>query len=274
MPIQQKVWKIGAVVGVLLAVYLFTLSISQLKSIGYIGSGIQPTNTISVDGTGDAYAIPDIATFSFTVTDTEKVVADAQAKVTDKMNAAKKSLSSQGIADKDVQTTYYSINPHYEYQNAVCPQATSVLISGNVGAPVYCPPGKQTITGYDVSESVSVKLHDTSKAGTLLASLGSLNVDNLSGPSFDVDNPDSVQAQARATAIADAQAKANTLAGQLGVHLVRIVSFTENNNSSYPRPIMYAAGVASDSAKAAPVPEISAGQQKVTDNVTITYEIQ
>jgi len=60
------------------------------------------------------------------------------------------------------------------------------------------------------------------------------------------------------------------LAKELGVRLVRIVSFTENNGS-YPRPVMYGLG-ASDSVatKAAAVPEISAGQQKVTDTVSIT----
>jgi hypothetical protein len=202
-------------------------------------------------------------------------VADAQAKATDKVNAALAVVRAAGVADKDIQTQYYSINPHYEYQNAVCPTYAS---AGSVGSmmptPVYCPPGKQTLTGYDVSQSVSVKLRDLSKAGALLTSLGSAGVENLNGPSFDVDNPDMVQSQARAAAITDAQSKAKALAGQLGVRLVRIVSFTENNNS-YPRPVMYAMGATdSISAKAAPVPEVPTGQQKVTDNVTITYEIE
>jgi hypothetical protein len=272
MPIQQKVWKIGAIVGILLAVYLLALSISQFKSIGYIGSGISPTNTISVSGTGDAYAIPDMATFSFTVNDTEKVVADAQTKVTTEVNAAMTAVEGQGVDKKDIQTTYYSINPHYEYQNAVCPALAPT--PSNIATPVYCPPGKQTITGYDVSESVSVKLRDTTKAGTLLVALGTLGVTDLNGPSFAVDNPDAVQSQARSTAIADAQSKAKTLAQQLGVSLVRIVNFSEDNGS-YPRPVMYAMGATdSVSAKAASVPDISTGQQKVTSNVTVTYEIQ
>jgi len=297
MPIQQKVWKIGAIVGILLAVYLLALSIGQFKSIGYIGSGINPTNTISVSGTGDAYAIPDIATFSFTVNDTEKVVADAQAKVTTKINAAMTAIEGQGVDKKDIQTTYYSINPHYEYQNAVCPMSADVAnsssASGGVSSsgvmipasaptpalaptpitPIYCPSGKSVITGYDVSESVSVKLRDTTKAGTLLVALGTLGVTDLNGPSFAVDNPDAVQSQARSTAIADAQSKAKTLAQQLGVSLIRIVSFSEDNGS-YPQPVMYAMNASVGAAKAAPVPDISTGQQKVTSNVTITYEIQ
>ena len=265
--------------GILIAL-VAVLVIKELKAIAYVGSGIQPTNTISVDGTGDAYAVPDIATFSFTVTDTEKAVADAQTAVTTKANAALKAVTDQGVAQKDIQTTYYSINPHYEYQNAVCPQ--SAVYNGRASSgimipttPVYCPPGKQTLTGYDVSESVSVKLRDLTKAGALLAALGSAGVSDLNGPSFAVDNPDTVQGQARTIAIANAQAKANQLAKQLGVSLVRIVSFAENNNGSYPQPIMYAANASlGGTAKAAVAPEVSAGQQKVTDDVTITYEIQ
>jgi uncharacterized protein YggE len=139
--------------------------------------------------------------------------------------------------------------------------------------PIYCPPGKSVITGYDVSESVSVKLRDTTKAGTLLVALGTLGVTDLNGPSFDVDNPDAVQSQARTIAIADAQSKAKVLAEQLGVQLVRIVSFSDDNGS-YPQPVMYAMNASVGATKAAAVPDISTGQQKVTDNVTITYEIE
>ena len=139
--------------------------------------------------------------------------------------------------------------------------------------PVYCPSGRQVLTGYDVSESVSVKLRDLSKAGSLLASLGSTGVENLNGPSFDVDNPDAIQAEARTKAIADARTKADALASELGVRIVRVVSFSENNGS-YPGPIMYAMNASTGAAPKAAAPEIAAGQQKVTDSVTVTYEIQ
>ena len=123
-------------------------------------------------------------------------------------------MSGAGVADSDIQTTDYSISPQYEYQNAVCPQNTGV--SNGVMIPattVYCPAGKQTLTGYQVGEASSVKLRDLTKAGTLLASLGTAGVSDLNGPSFDVDNPDAVQAQARSMAISDAQSKAQELVG-------------------------------------------------------------
>src|SRR5580704_13836318 len=54
----------------MLAIFLLVLTIGELKSYRYIGSGITPTNTITVDGEGIAYAVPDTATFTVTVEDT------------------------------------------------------------------------------------------------------------------------------------------------------------------------------------------------------------
>ena len=270
MNIPQNFWKtLMGFVGILI-ILAFVFIIKELKSISYVGSNPTQTDSISVDGTGNAYAIPDVATFSFTVSDTEKTVALAQTNATAKINAALKVVSAAGVADKDVQTTSYSIDPQYQYQNAVCPANSYGAVPVT---PIYCPPGKQTLTGYEVSESVSVKLRDLTQAGSLLASLGSAGVSDLNGPSFDVDNPDTVQGQARSAAIADAQSKAQELAKQLGVSLVRIVDFSENSGGS-PSPIMYAENASVGAAVPAAAPQVPAGQQKVTDNVTITYQIQ
>ena len=289
--LKLKAWKIGCGVGALLMIFLFVASLKQLSSISHIGDAL-PVNTINVTGTGDAYAVPNIATFTFSVTDTEKTVADAQTKATTEANSALAVVRASGVADKDIQTEGYSISPHYTYQNAVCPQQSAynsdayagsgsvgsgVMIPAIASAPataVYCPPNKQTLTGYDVSESISVKLRDLTKAGSLLASLGTTGVSDLYGPSFTVDNPDFVQAQARSIAIADAQSKAQALAKELGVRIVRVTSFNDNSGG-YAYPVMMAMSAKADSTgSASPAPEVPAGQQKVTDNVSITYQIQ
>ncbi len=254
--------KILKVVGVLVAIYLAVLSIKQLKSITYVGTDTQQSHTISVDGTGNAVAIPDIATLSFTVTETAKTVADAQAQATKKVNTTISALKSSGITEKDIQTTSYNINPHYEYQNSTC--------SSNG----ICPPSKSVVTGYDVSQSTDVKVHNLTKVGDLLTLIGSNAVQSVSGPSFSVENPDITQAEARSKAIDNAKMKAEVLAKALGVHIVRVVSFSETGATPYPvRYDMMMVGAAST--KAAPVaPEISTGEQKITSNVTITYEIE
>jgi len=228
-----------------------------------------------VNGTGDAVAIPDVATFSFTVTETAKTVVAAQSAATTKSNTAIAAVKAGGVADKDIQTLSYSIDPHYDYQNGTCVyNVSSGSVSSGVMIPssAICPPGKSVLTGYDVSESIQVKVRDLSKAGDLFSSIGSLGVENVNGLSFSVDKPDAVQAQARSAAIADAQSKANELAKELGVHIVRITSFNESNNQ--PGPIMYAMDSAKSVSAPAASPQIPAGEQKVTDNVTITYEIE
>jgi uncharacterized protein YggE len=290
--LKIKAWKIGCGVGVLLMLFLLAASLKELSSISHVGDSA-PVNTITVSGTGDTYAVPDVATFTFTVSDTEKTVAAAQTKATTQVNSALAVVRAAGVADKDIQTEYYSINPQYEYQNAICPQpavynssassgsgcvSSGVMIPTIASAPtpitsVYCPPNKEVLTGYQVSESISVKLRDLSKAGSLLVSLGSAGVSNLNGPSFTVDNPDSVQAQARSKAIADAQSKAQELSKELGVRIVRVQSFNDNSGG-YAYPVMAMSASVGGASKSAPAPEVPAGQQKVTDNVTITYQIQ
>jgi uncharacterized protein YggE len=260
--IKFRAWQTGLTVGILLAVFLAVLVIKEIKSISYVGQSASTPNTISVTGEGEQFATPDIATFSFGVTETAKTVTEAQTAATTRMNAALKALSDAGIDKKDIQTSSYNINPHYEYQTALCNSS-------------YCPGGKQVLTGYDVSQNVTVKVRKLDQAGTIFATIGGLNVQNVNGLDFSVDNPDAVKAAVRKQAIDKAEAKARELASQLGVHLVRIVSFNEDGN--YPQPY-YAKGMAMDAAapraQANVAPEIPAGQQKVTSNVTITYEIR
>jgi len=250
----------------MLGIFLFALILSTFKSMQYIGSGVAATNTISVTGTGDMFAVPDTAEFTVTIDEKGKDVPTAQTAATTKGNAVIAYLKGQGIDQKDIQTTNYSVNPTYEYQNASCAGASG-------GAPVYCPPGRQILTGYEVSQSLTVKVRDTQKAGAILSGVGGLGASNVSGLNFTVADQDLVEAQARDKAIADAKAKAETLAKSLGVKIVRVVGFSENQN--YPvYAKSYALDSAAGSAAVAPSPEIPTGQNKITSNVSVTYEIK
>ncbi len=87
---EYGVWARRAALSVLvlLAVFLLVQVFADLKGLRYIGSGIPPTNVISVEGDGEAVAVPDIATFTFSVVETAKTVAAAQEAATKKMEAA------------------------------------------------------------------------------------------------------------------------------------------------------------------------------------------
>ncbi len=255
----------GAAALALLAVFLFVASVYAFKSVRYIGSGISASNTIQVSGEGEVFAVPDTATFSVTIQERAKVVADAQKTATEKANSIIAYLKEQGVEEKDIQTADYNVNPEYEYTNGSCSAG-------------YCQPGKQTLIGFSVSQTLSVKVRDTDKAGELLSGVGGLGASSVSGLSFTIADEDALKAEARDEAIANAKAKAEELASALGVHVVRVVGFSENDYQpyySYARGGMAMDAMSVEAAqKAAPSPELPVGQNKITSNVNITYEIR
>ena len=98
-----------------------------------------------------------------------------------------------------------------------------------------------------------------------------LAVQNVSGPDFALESPSAGQDAARAKAIADAKAQAQVLASQLGVHLGRIVSFSEGYGG-YPVYAMSAGTKSVDSAT--PAPNLPTGENTYSDTVSITYAIR
>ncbi len=268
---KQKKQFLGAVVGVLglLTIFLLIQSINSIKQFSYIGHDLNSTNVITVTGEGFVLAVPDTVTFFYSVMEKDKTIPDAQNKVNQKSNDIINALKSLGIADADIQTTDYSSYPTYE-QSTGCPVPLGV---NSETANYLCPPIKQILTGYEVNQTVTVKVRKTADAGAALTKVGELGATNISGLSFIVDNLEAVKAQARDKAIADAKAKAAVLAKSLGVKMTKIINFYENGN----QPI-YSQGVDMLSTKATNVPTVApnlpVGQNKITSDVSITYELQ
>lgn len=259
----QRIQQFAVFALTMLGLFLLVLTISSLKQYRYIGSGVAASNTITVSGDGEVFAVPDTATFSVTVQEEAKEVKAAQEVATKKGNDIKAYLKSQGIDEKDIQTIDYSVYPQYDYTTGVC--------SGG-----YCPPGKQVLRGFQVSETMTIKVRDTKKAGDLLAGVGSKGASSVSGLSFTIDDQDKLEQQARDKAIAKAKEKAEALADALGVSIVRVVGFSEGGGD---RPIYYAKSMAlgmggATDAAMPPSPEIAVGQNKIVSNVTVTYEIR
>lgn len=251
----------GAAALGMLALFLLVATVGGFKYVRYIGSGVAATNTITVSGDGEVFAVPDTATFTVTVRERAKDVKTAQGTATTKMNAIIDYLKGGGVDEKDIRTSDYSAYPQYEWTQGVCRDG-------------YCPPGKQNLVGYEVSHTLTIKVRDTDMAGELLSGVGSRGASEVSGLSFTIDDEETLQAEAREMAIEDARAKAAELAKQLNVRLVRIVGFSENGYQPY-----YAYGRGGEAAldavssKAVP-PALPAGENKITSNVTVTYEIR
>lgn len=248
-----------AIIGALAILSLFLLAETANIAQDFGRPSHPATDTITVSGDGQAIKAPDVARVTFTVENTAKAVSDAQAQTTKQANAAVDYVKKQGIEDKDVKTLSYNVAPQYSY-----PTCTAT----------YCPPDRTPkVTGYQVSQTVQVTMHDLTKVGDMLSGLGNLEVQNISGPAFGLEDPTAGYDAARADAINKAKAKAQVLSKQLGVHLGKIVNFSENSGG-YPYPTMaYGLGGGATDSKAA-TPNVPTGENTYTANVSITYEIR
>lgn len=251
-----------AFIGTLCILALFLLAETMNIAANFGRPSSPATDTITVQGSGQATLPPDVARISFTVENTKLTVADAQAATTKQANAALDFVKKQGIADKDVKTLSYNISPQYSYPNP-CPSGA------------LCPDYSRApkITGYQVSETVQVTMHDLSQVGAMLGGLGELGVQNLNGPAFALDDPTAGYDAARADAISKAKEQADRLAKQLGVSLNKIVNFSESSGGySYP---MYAYGMGGGVAESkAATPSVPTGENTYNASVSITYEIR
>ena len=250
-----------ALTGVLsiLALFLLAQTITIAENFGR--SSTPATDTVTVNGTGQATLPPDVAKVSFTVQNTAPSVADAQAATTKQVNAALSFVKGQGIVDEDVKTLSYNISPQYSYPTSPCP----------IGAMCPAYSGTPKITGYQVSESIQVTIHDLASVGAFLGGLGSLSVQNISGPNFALNDTTAGYDAARADAITKARAQASLLASQLGVRLGKIVNFSESSGN-YPGPMF--AGVSASAVKETATPSVPVGENTYNASVSITYEIR
>ncbi len=243
----------------ILSVYFVIKLINEIRAGEYIGTKETP-NTIQVTGDSEVFAAPDIATISFTARGEGSTTKIAQGKEAEIVNKAIDFLKGKGIAEKDIKTSNYNAQPKYDYGTVVC--------SKN-----YCPSPQPRIVGYETTQTVDVKVRDIDAVGDLLTGIGSTGVSDLSGPNFSIENEDKLKDQARSEAIAEARDRAEKLAHDLGVDIVRVTNFQESGGGF---PMYYAKDALQSAGAVAPQanPAIPAGENKITSNVTITYEIR
>lgn len=207
---------------------------------------------IWVNGEGKVTVTPDIAIINLGIESQEATVAEAQAKAAEAMDNLIQALKDQGVDEKDIQTQYFNISKVTRWDND---KMTEVVI------------------GYRVTNTVTVKIRDVEKAGTIIDAVVAAGGDltRINGITFTVDDPTSYYNEARKAAIANAKAKAQQMAAESGAKLGKITYITENN---YFQPVYrsfdsYSAAVPETAVKTA----ISEGQLEITTTVQIAYAI-
>lgn len=238
----------------------FLIFVLMIAVIGYFVVSIDEksrtaeTKTIVVAGTGEVYASPDVGVINISVQTEDMDVSKASSDNSEKMNAIVSFLKGEGIEEKDIKTTGFNISPRYEYNYKT---------------------GERTLAGYEVTQTVNVKIRDLTKIGTVISESTSLGANDISSLSFIIDDDDAVKEQAKELAIKDAKEKAKNLEKALGIKLVRIVGFYESSSPAYDSYYYgLGAGESMKTASSVAVPTIETGQNKVTSNVSITYAVR
>jgi uncharacterized protein YggE len=187
---------------------------------------------ITVTGHGKISAIPDTAWVSGGVHTQAKTATEALNNNNNLMEALIEVLKNANIRNKNIQTSGFNVHPIYDYSKG----------SG------HRKPISPKITGYRVSNSVTIKIIDTDKLGKLLD-------------------------EARKLAITDAGKKAKLYAQTAGVDAGNIISISELG-ARLPQPVhrlteMHQAKIMSD---ASTVPVVR-GEQDISASVNVVYEL-
>ncbi|MBI2042623.1 MAG: SIMPL domain-containing protein [Candidatus Nealsonbacteria bacterium] len=237
---------------------LLIMSISFAKDI-FVSKAPEVSNNISFTGTGEVFIKPDLALITFAVQNEATTVAEAMSENTKKMNAIIDATKNLGVDGKDLETTSFNISPRYEWLD----------LETCINYP--CPSGERILVGYEVYQSLRVKIRNLEKTGNIIQSATDMGATDVSGLQFSVDNEDELKNQARKMAIDEAKNKAKELSSQLGVNLNKIINFSE---SEFPAPVfLYGLEQISMGSGMPDVPRVETGENKIEVTVTITYEI-
>jgi len=208
----------------------------------------QSGNQFTVSGQGRVYVKPDVAIVNLGVKTEASTVDQVTKNNTEKINAIIQAIKDLGIDEKDIQTTNYNLSPLYNWTE----------VNGRV------------FEGYVLNQNISVKIKDFTKIGDVLAqstSKGANQVDNLQ---FTIDNPEELRNQAKAKAIEQAKANAESLAKASGIRLGELINIYE----TYDSPVSYKMAEGMGGSDMIITPNIQPGQQEIVVTINLTYRIK
>ena len=208
---------------------------------------------IWVTGRGEVSAVPDIVNLRLGIEAEEVSVAEAQTEATAAMDDVMAALIANGVAEKDIQTQYFSIRRVTRWDRET---------------------EQEVVVGYQVTNMVTAKIREIDKASVIIDDVAKAGGDftRIDSISFSVDEPSNYYEEARKEAMADAKAKAEHLAKLGGVSLGKPTYISE---SAQTPPIIYRDAMIEAAVPApAPATPISAGELEISLTVQVVYAIQ
>jgi uncharacterized protein YggE len=248
---MKKYWLVAMSLVLVLAVVGFAGCSAGPTTIGTVDVNSQQTG-IWVNGEGKVTVTPDIATLSLGIEAQATTVAEAQYQAAIAMEAVMAALAENGVADKDIQTQYFSIYQVTRWDDFK---------------------DEHVVIGYRVTNMVTAKIRDIEQAGPIIDAVAAAGGDytRINNISFSVDDPTPYYEQARQKAVADARAKAEQLADLAGVNLGQPTYISEG--TIYPPVVYRDVGMEAMAPVPAPTTPISPGEIELTLNVQVAYAI-
>ena len=221
-----------------------TAHAQTLASVGALSDG----TLLNVSAQAEARRVPDVATISAGVVTQAADGNTAIRQNAEQMAKVMAAIKAAGIAEKDIQTSGISLNPQYRYVENEAP----------------------SITGYQATNTVSLKVRDITKLGKVLDSLAAQGANQINGPSFQIDQPEPVYDEARLAALKKAKDRAETYAKALDLKVRRIISISEGGGGGFrPVPMM----AMSARGKAEMDTAVSPGETEVSVSLDVVFEL-
>jgi len=211
----------------------------------------QNMQSISVQGEATIFAEPNLAELSLGVQTGRKQTAQiAMQELQEHMRGVLVAVKALDVKDKDIRTESLWLNPAYDWVE-----------------------GKQIPRGFEAGQSVTVRLRELSKVGTVLSRAAEAGANQSGGVQFRIEDYQTLRMQAREKAIARAKQEANELAEQLGVELGEIVGFGESGSNA-PEPIRGKGGMMDGYGGGGnDVLAVPAGEHEISVQVYLTYRL-
>lgn len=210
-------------------------------------------NIVSVVGKGELSIKPDIAYLSIGVSTTADTAQEAQkgtaAKIS-KLTALFK--STWGIADKDIQSSQFNVQPNYTYTEK----------------------DGQKVKGYNAQHTLEVSYRDLTKVGQLLDAASAAGANNIGNVRFAIEDPSAFEAQVIEKAMQNADVKAAAIAKAAKRGVGQVVTVIQSDDGNHPVVYAEAASMQKMSMDNNAGSSVEPGQVKVTTQLNVTYELK
>jgi uncharacterized protein YggE len=202
--------------------------------------------SITVLGSGESHARPDVGFVSVGVVNDGKTAQETSAENAKQTQQVVAALRKAGVAEKDIQTSGYSVQPIYKNNDY-----------------------SQGIAGYRVSNNVRAIARKLNTLGSLIDIALEAGANNVQGVGFGLEKRQGAEDEALIEAVADARRKAEIIARAAGLRIVGVREISAAPNQG-PRPMMAMESFRGGMAAATP---IQPGELDISAQVTAVFDI-